>query len=150
MNTSSAEAFRFDSSRLPVLLVELCRRPSYAEHLAYFDTLERFYRENELLVVIYDFRTNAPPTWAQAQAQSEWMKRHKALLAKHGAGVAFVFRNPAFRLALAAILTSQPSPQPYRVVGSMEEALEWAHERVLRAHRSQIARRYGLNSKTLG
>lgn len=150
MNTSGAEAFHFDSTYLPILVIELHRKPSYAEHIAYFDTLERFYRENDLLVAIFDFRTNAPPNWTQMQAQAEWVKRNKALLAERGAGVAFVIRSTALRLALATLMTLQPSPQEYRAVGSMEEALEWAHERVLKVHRTRIARRFGLKGKAVG
>src|SRR5262249_30932444 len=87
MESSARDAFRFDATRLPVLVVEVLRGHSDDEHRAYLETLERYYRENDLLVVVFDIRTTALPSASQRRAQSEWNKRTRSLLHRRGATI---------------------------------------------------------------
>jgi hypothetical protein len=130
VNTPPPPAFRFDATSLPILIVEVARASTDAEHREYLATLLRYYNESQLLAVVIDIQTNDLPTFAQQRAQGEWLKEHKALLSARGVGTAFIFRNAAIRFALSAILLIQRLPNKYTAVGTREEAIAWARARL--------------------
>jgi len=123
-------AFRFDAASLPVLVVEVSRASTDAEHREYLATLHRYYSQSDGLVVIFDIQTSDLPTIAQQRAQGEWLKQNKAMLSERGLGSAFVFRNAAIRFVLSVILLIQRLPHKYTVVATREEAVAWARAQV--------------------
>jgi hypothetical protein len=127
VDPSVGDAFRFDATRLPVLVVEVLRGHSDDEHRAYLETVERYVRESDLLVVVYHVRTTALPSARQRRAQGEWITRNRALLHQRTASV-FVFPNPAIRFVFSLILLASPIRNPYKVVETREQAFAWARE----------------------
>jgi hypothetical protein len=137
VETSALPAFHFNTSYMPVLVVEVNRGSTDAEHAAYLADLHRFYIENDLIAVVFHVKTRDLPSGAQQRAQGAWMKAHKTLLAEKGVGVAFVFPSAAFRFVLSAILLIQRLPHEYTIVGTLEEGLAWARGRL----EARLARR---------
>jgi hypothetical protein len=115
---------------MPVLVVEVNRGSTDAEHAAYLAELQRFYSENDLIAVVFHVRTRDLPSGSQQRAQGAWMKANKTLLAEKGVGVAFVFPSAALRFVLSAIFLIQRLPHEYAIVSTLAEGLAWSRERL--------------------
>ena len=126
-----------------------CLRPSGQpsdEELA--DSLQRItqliqgeQRAQRKIVMIVDMRKAGALSANQRRIASAWMKEHLRSWKQVAVGSVFVITSPIVRGVLTALLWLQPLDMPHEVVGSLDEAMRWALER-LEAERISVPARF--------
>lgn len=82
------------------------------------------------LVDILEIRHATPPTAKQRRMQSDWNTEHEELMRQTLVGFTFVVSSTVMRGIITAIMWIKPLPMPSAVFTDLEEALQWAFERL--------------------
>jgi hypothetical protein len=67
----------------------------------------------------------------QRRLQAEWLNRNRETLRACGGFAAFVFKSALIRGGLTAVMWLANMPGPYKVCGTVQEALSWMEPRVI-------------------
>lgn len=62
--------------------------------------------------------------------KKDWLKTYERELRMHCVGTALVLANPLHRFISATVMLIAPFPTPYKVFGTVEEAMVWARGRL--------------------
>ena len=90
-------------------------------------------RQGRHTVTIVDLSQASPPSAIQQNMHSVWLTQHEDLLKQVNLGTAFVVASQEVRGGLNTILWKVFPQHDYTVATSLDEAIEWAIEK-LRVH----------------
>jgi hypothetical protein len=119
-----------DESKWPIIVVTFSGTPNDEEFAAYLAKLTTCLQKKVPSAYVIDARHSPNPPTKHRKMQADWMKENKELIKDRSAGTAFVFSSAIFRFVLSAIFLIQTLPHPYIVVGTLEEALDWAQKQL--------------------
>lgn len=131
---------RFDESRWPIVIVSLRGRLDKADYAQMMREGEALLARKEFHVLITDlrgFRTPADP--AQRDELSDWASRMEAKYGKSRMASIKILSSRIVRAALVAFRWLSGDQREDVFVGTMDEALELAHE---------MCRKRGLDAAT--
>lgn len=63
-------------------------------------------------------------------SKKDWLQQYERELRTHCAGTALVLSSPLHRFISATLMLFAPFPTPYKVFGTVEEAVEWARAKL--------------------
>jgi hypothetical protein len=121
---------RVDRSRAPIFVVTVEGKPSDGDITAFLEALATLLAEDVRGLLVVDALRAETPSPEQRRRMGEWMRLHRAELARKSLGTAYVFPGALFRFVLSTVFLVQRPPSPYMVTGSLDEALTWARQRL--------------------
>ena len=123
-------SWRIDTTAWPVALHTVEGTLSDEEIDAYVAEATTQLMRGERHVTIMDAR-NFGRVSAYTRARSmHWQRDHRQQLATFCAGAAYVLSSPLMRFMAMNLLFLVRPPTPYLICGTVEEALDWARERL--------------------
>ena len=131
-------SIEIDDSDFPVIVVRYRGLAEDERFEQYLQELTRV-RSRGPSVVIFDALEAGFPPARQRRRQAEWIDQNRALLQRNSLGTVFLLDSSLVRGALTAVLWLSPIPGEWTVVGTREEARQWAEAR-LRDRRRDDAR----------
>jgi hypothetical protein len=120
-----------DDRRWPLLIVTFDGLANDAEFDQYLDKLAVYANRGDTWCTIFDATRSVGAPASHRRKMALWIKRYESALARHSAGAAFVIRSSLVRGVLTAIFWIQPLPHAHAVVSTLEEAEEWAKNRLM-------------------
>jgi len=125
--------FRVDESRWPIAVCTLEGDLDETQLDAYVTEGTRLLERGEPYVVIIDVsRLGQASAYARAR-HKEWSDTNREKLRTRCLGSAFIMTSPLLRFITMTAMLVSPSPMPYAVCESVDEALEWAKGRLAAA-----------------
>ncbi len=122
---------QLDESSFPIVTVRFTGESATDENFqAYLDEVKSVYDRKAALVLIFDARKAVLPGLKQQKIQAQWLKDHDQMMRTYCKGTAYVINHRMIRTVLRAIFSFQAQPVPYIVVGTVEEAADWAKEQL--------------------
>ncbi len=120
-----------DKSKFPVIALQFGNfEPSAQQFEEYLDEMQKLYESEEKYVIIFDSSKSQYLSTENRIKQGVWMKKNDALTKEKVLGLAFVVPSIMIRMLLNAIFLIQKPSVDYKVCTKMEEAVEWAEEKV--------------------
>ena len=98
-------------------------------------------RAGRKIAMIVDMRKAGALSANQRRISSGWMKENLRGWKQVSVGSVFIINSPIVRGVLTALLWLQPLDMPHDVVGTLDEAVRWAIDR-LEAERIPVPERY--------
>lgn len=124
-----------DTSRWPIVVHTGVGVPPRSAIDDYIAEATKILERKELHVTILDVR-RVTGTSAYIHGRSrEWLKAHRAELARYSAGIVYVVGSPLVRFLVAGTLLLARYPTPYLVCETLDEGFAWAHERLEKTSR---------------
>ncbi len=121
----------FDESHLPVVTITFTGESATEENFRrYLEQTRQLYARKEPLALIFDATHAGFPGLRFQKMQADWLAENESLMKDYCRGAAYVISSALIRTVLKGIFALQAQPVPYIVVGSVEEAGQWAEERV--------------------
>jgi hypothetical protein len=96
------------------------------QFLSYLERLTRAIAQGGRHATVIDASVAEITPPSQRRMQANWLRTHKAALAEHTAGTAFVFNSAVFRWVLSGIFIIQPPPMPHIICKTVGEGVRWA------------------------
>ena len=119
-----------DSSARPLVMVRFVGLASDEMFRGYLMELDAVLAEGSRYVVVLDARESISGPRHHQRWQAEWLKTNRDALREHSCGTAFVIDSAINRFVLSAVFLIQRPPNPYVVVGTLNEGLDWAESRL--------------------
>jgi len=129
-----SDSFDFDESHPRTVIVNyhsLMSDADFEATLARFDHIMAS-RSVRYVVILNVLHSKMGP-FSQARRQAEWMRDRAALMKSKLLGIAMVMPSAAIRGVMRVITGIQPMPVTYSMVGTLQEAQEWAAEQILKS-----------------
>lgn len=119
----------FDFEHYPVVVVAFTGHKATDENFRkYLAGLHQAYEREQPFAYLFDAENAAMPGLRYQKMQAAWLKDNEALMKQYCQGTAYHIPNAFIRTALKGIFALQQQPVPYKVVGTLNLAMQWCAE----------------------
>jgi len=112
----------------------------------YWDMEDEWIRDGKIYAAVTDLTSSGMATKEYRSAIAERLKDLKDTIPDACMGTALVIKSPVIRLALNITLSVAPMPIPHKIVGTVEEGMDWVLEQLSKAGISAPDRDRGLEA----
>ncbi len=119
---------RFTGEFYPLILISYEGAIDHDDALEVWDFLSEIMARDEEFVGITDLTRSKMPSKKYRNAEQERNRELAETFIRLNPGFVMILENPVLKLALNMILSINPLPMPYKVVSSIEEAVDTALE----------------------
>jgi hypothetical protein len=124
------DSLTIDTSRWPIVVHTATGVPTKEMVDDYLRTATAILARKEPHVAILDARgVGRAHPYIRARSR-EWMRAHRPEVAAWCKGTVYLVSSSAMRFLVMTSILMTRLPTPYRVCESLEEAMEWARERL--------------------
>ena len=123
--------FEIDKTHFPVILIRINPiEMSLKDQQEYLEKVYELVEQFPGLVLITDISKGKPLSSEVRIYQGNWNKKHEAFLKQRLNGLVFVNESIIMTIVLKGIFLVQKPPVTHTVVTNLEDALQWALEKV--------------------
>lgn len=126
-----ADGITTDESRWPIVVHRTVGIPSDASVDAFILRADAIMARGEPHVVVFDSLLAGRATKHMRARNLEWLRSNQEQLKELCAGLALVIRSPTLRFVMSTAMLVWPHPLEHTVVGSVQEAVDWAEGQLL-------------------
>ncbi len=120
--------WRVDTGRWPIAVFWVGEGATEADVDAFILAADEVLARGEPYVAILDASELQRASPYARQRAVEWQKAHRAELAAHCLGTAFVLSSPLMRFITMTVLLLTDLPTPWRVCANVDAAIAWGQE----------------------
>jgi hypothetical protein len=123
-------SFRVDDTHWPITIFTTVGTLDDAQIDAYAAEGVRRLERREPYVVVFDLSEIGQVSGYARARYKQWTDQNRDALRTYCVGAAHVITSPLLRFITMMVMLVSPSPMPYAVCQSIDEAMAWAEKRL--------------------